>query len=206
MKSQAVVISILLSANLTFSALAIHPKEDPQTVDAAIKEIKLIFNELNLQFRSNVSNDEIIFGLQHTLADQRQPESEKGKKFDATPEYLSKVVRYYRNFANVILTNKSDKEIIWIYAKILQDLTIYEDESSYSVLSKKEIQARNKQVSRGYFIAENRQDHLTEVNTDPMLLAKDKDGMNEGIGFSIDGKDLIFMKQYLASLLEVVKK
>lgn len=165
----------------------------------------MIFNELNLQFRSNVSNDEIIFGLQHTLADQRQPESEKGKKFDATPEYLSKVVRYYRNFANVILTNKSDKEIIWIYAKILQDLTIYEEESSFSVLSKKEIQARNKQASRGYFVAENHQDHPTEVNTDPMLLAKDKDGMNEGVGFSIDGKDLIFMKQYLVSLVEVVK-
>ena len=128
------------------------------------------------------------------------------KKFDATPEYLSKVVRYYRNFVNVILTNKSDKEIIWIYAKILQDLTIYEDESSFSVLSKKEIQVRNKQASRGYFIAENRQDHPSEVNTDPMLLAKDKDGMNEGIGFSIDGKDLIFMKQYLASLLEIKSK
>ena len=83
MKSQAVVISILLSANLNFPVFATNQKEDPQTVDAAITELKLIFNELNLQFRSNVSNDEIIFGLQHTLADQRQLEREKGKKFDA---------------------------------------------------------------------------------------------------------------------------
>ena len=118
MKSQSVVISILLSANLNFPVFATNQKEDPQTVDAAITELKLIFSELNLQFRSNVSNDEIIFGLQHTLADQRQPESEKGKKFDATPEYLSKVVRYYRNFTNVILTNKSDKEIDFLWCGI----------------------------------------------------------------------------------------
>jgi hypothetical protein len=202
MKSQAVILSILLSTTFNFSVLALNQKEDPQTVDAAITQLKLIFSELHLQFRPNVSNNEIIFGLQHTLADQRQPESEKGRKFDATPEYLSKVIRYYRNFTNVILTNKSDIEIIQIQINILQDLTIYGEESSFSVKSEKEIQSRNKQASRGYFIAENRQDHPTEVNTDPMLLAKDKDGMNEGIGFSIDGKDLIFMKQYLASLLE----
>lgn len=201
MKSQAVILSILFFTSV--SAFSFQKIEDPKTIDEAIAEIKVIFRELGYPFKPSVTNDEIIFGLQHTLADQRQPESEKGKKFVPTPEYLAKVVKYYRYFANVILTNKSDKEIIGVYVKILQDLTIVAEESSFSVNTKREIQAQNKQASRGYFVAENRRHHPTEVNTDPMLLAKEKDGMNEGLGYNIDGKELIFMKQYLASLLEV---
>lgn len=204
MKSQAVVLSILFF--ISTSAFSFQKIDEPKTIEEAVTEIKVIFSELGYPFKPNVTNEEIIFGLQHTLANQRQPESEKGKKFEPTPEYLSKIGKYYRNFANVISTNKSDNELIGVYVIILQDLTIIEKESSFSVLSEQEIQSRNNQKSRGYFIAENRRHHPTEVNTDPMLLAKEKDGMNEGLGFNIDGKELIFMKQYLASLLEIKSK
>lgn len=204
MKPSAVILfTFLFVCNSAFSS---QKFKDPATIEEAITELKAIFNDLGYPFKPNVSNEEIIFGLQHTLADQRQPESEKGKKFVPTPEYLAKVVNYYRNFANVISTNKSDKEMIGVMVGILQDLTINEQESSFSISSEKKIQGRNNQASRGYFIAENRRHHPTEVNTDIMLLAKEKDGMNEGIGFNIDGKELVFMKQYLASLLEVKSK
>jgi len=202
MKSQAVVSSCLFSVIINFVVFASNPSEEPKTIDEAIFEIKLIFKELHLQFRPNVSNEEIIFGLQHTIADQRQPESEKGQKFPVTPEYLSKVIKYYQNFVNVILTNKSDCEVVKLYVSILSDLTITRNESKFMIDSEVEIQARNKLGTRGYFVKENRQDQPTQVNTDQLLLVKDKDGMNEGLGFTIDGKELILMKQYLASLLE----
>lgn len=181
--------------------LSSYRTEDPKTVAESISELKAIFAKLGYPFKPNVSNAEIIFGLQHTIAEQRQPDSVKGKKFLPTPEYMAKIVSYYRSYVDDILTNKSDTEIIGIYVKILQDLTIMPKESSYSNNTENLIQEKNNLGTRGYFIAENREDHPTEVNTDPMLLAKEKDGMNEGIGFTIDGKELIFMKQYLASLL-----
>lgn len=204
MKSQAVAFTFLFLFCLPF--LSASQYKEPDTVEDAIIELKKIFSEFGFNFKTSVTNDEIIFGLQHTLADQRQPDSEKGKKFNPTPEYLSKVVKYYRHFVSLIETNQSDKELIGVYIKILQDLTITREESAFTVVSEQEAQARNNQISRGYFIAENRRYHLTEVNTDPILLAKEKDGMNEGIGFNIDGKELIFMKQYLASLFEVSPK
>lgn len=177
--------------------------EDPKTITESIAELKTIFAQLHLKFREGVTEEQIIFGLQHTLADQRQ--TDRGKKFPATPDYLPKVVNYYKAMSKAILDNQSDVEIIPLYINALQDLTVTQKESFYLTSTERDIQRRLKLDTRTFFEIENRDNHPTEVNTDPMLLAKDKDGMNEGLGFKMAGSDKIFMKQYLASLLEPIK-
>lgn len=177
--------------------------EDPKTIAESITELKTIFAQLRLKFREGVTEEQIIFGLQHTLADQRQ--TDQGKKFPATPEFMSGIVAYYRSGVTAILDNQSDVEITKLYVWALQDLSISEDESGYLRKTELEIQKRYNLDTRTFYKFDNRGNHPTEVNTDPMLLSKDKDGMNEGLGFKMAGTDKIFMKQYLASLLEPIK-
>lgn len=177
--------------------------EDPKTIAESIAELKTIFAQLHLKFREGVTDEQIIFGLQHTLADQRQ--TEQGKKFPVTPEFLAGVVAYYRSGVTAILDNQSDVEIIPLYVEVLQDQSISQNESLYLVTTERNIQRKLQLDTRTFFEKENRDNHPSEVNTDPMLLAKDKDGMNEGLGFKMAATDKIFMKQYLASLLEPIK-
>ena len=176
--------------------------EDPKTIAESIAELKTIFAHLHLKFREGVTEEQIIFGLQHTLANQRQ--TDQGKKFPATPDYLPKVVNYYKAISKAILDNQSDVEIILLYVEVLQDQSISQDESLYLITTEKNIQRKLQLDTRSFVKLENRDNHPTEVNTDPMLLSKDKDGMNEGLGFKMAGADKIFMKQYLASLLEPI--
>lgn len=175
--------------------------EDSKTIAESIAELKTIFAELHLKFREGVTEEQIIFGLQHTIADQRK--TDQGKKFPVTPEFMSGIVAYYRSGVTAILDNQSDVEIIPLYVEVLQDQSISQDESLYLITTEKNIQRKLQLDTRSFVKLENRDNHPTEVNTDPMLLATDKDGMNEGLGFKMAGADKIFMKQYLASLLEL---
>lgn len=192
---------LALGFNLLSQSLTAKITDEPKTVAESIAELKTIFAQLHLKFRENVTNDQIIFGLQHTLADQRKTDT--GKKFPVTPEFMAGVIAYYRSGVTAILDNQSDIEIIPLYVEALQDQSISQDESLYLITTERNIQRKLKLDTRSFVKLENRDNHPTEVNTAPELLAKDKDGMNEGLGFKIAGTDKIFMKQYLASLLEI---
>lgn len=178
--------------------------EEPKTISDMVGEIRNLMKEVKLQFHSGTTDEDIIYGLQHTVADQRQPDSEKGKPFPITAEYFPKIVNYYRVAVAAIKDNKSDVDILPLFVDALQDMSISGEESSRIAKSLRSIQQSNNLDSRGVFKPENRDNHPTEVNQDPRLLAKNKDGMNEGIVFKMDGKEKIFMKQYLASLLEPI--
>lgn len=195
---------MLLSLAIAFNVYATNRPQESKTIDDCIEELKATFKNLNLRFKAGVTNEQIIFGLQHTLADERQ--SDKGKKFPVTPEYLSKVVGYYKSYAELLKQHPAEVEIMWLYINALSDLTISKQESLWLSNSERDIQQKHKYATNSYYKFDNRRDEPTEVNTDPMLLAKEKDGMNEGIGFTLSGVDKIFMKQYLASLLEVIPK
>lgn len=188
---------------LSEKSIAVSKKEDPKTVSESIADIKTIFAQLHLKFREGVTDEQIIFGLQHTLADQRQ--TGQGRKFPITPDYLLKVVNYYKAMCNTILDNQVDVELTLLYVNTLSDLTISESESLFLSQTEIEIQKKYRLDTRSYYKFDNRGNNPSEVNTDPMLLSKDKDGMNEGLGFEIAGTDKIFLKQYLASLLEPIK-
>lgn len=199
---KAPLITLLLVCGLSMQqTLAIS--DEPLTVASAIVEIKKAFGTLHLKFRDGVTNEQIIFGLQHSIADQRKTDT--GRKFPLTSEQLTKVVSYYKALCAAIADNPADVEILALNVAILEDMKVTEDESLHTIQTERAIQEKYKRATRFYFLLEPWKNHPTEVNLDSELANKDKDQCNEGFGFELAGKNLVFMKQYLASLLEPIK-
>lgn len=81
---------------------------EPKTISDVVAEVRAAVKEIKLEFHPGTTDEEIIFGLQHTIADYRANDADKGKPFAVTEVFLT-------NGRKTALVNRSGGRYIFSF-------------------------------------------------------------------------------------------